>query len=170
MVFIVMRGDSATVFAASGREVPQRIAALRALHHDGIGISDDGRHVAFAAEVIRESDTSHVIGFADLNADGTPAGQPRFVPVDNVTGLTWLPNNREILYVSINNAAPITTLVRLADEEGAVPRTISQQEHVPFYDFVLSPDGRTVSYPTQPPARKAIWRIDLPGLDARIRR
>jgi hypothetical protein len=170
MAYVVMRADSATVFVESGNQTPQRIAVLRARHTDGIGISDDGRHVAFAAQVIRESDTSHVIGFADLDGNGAPTGQTRFVPVDNVTGLTWLPNNREILYESINQSIPITTLVRLGREEGASPRVISQQEHVPFYDFVLSPDGRWVSYPTQPPAHKAIWRVDLPGLENRARR
>ena len=169
VAYNLMSGDSVGVFVASGAGQPHRIAVMRGGHGDGIALSDDGRHLAFAAQVIRDRDTSHVIGFADLNPDGAPTGQPRFVPVGNVTGLTWLPNNREILYESINKADPITTLVRLADEEGAMPRVISQQEHIPFYDFMLSPDGRTVSYPAQPPARKAIWRIDLPGLDARVR-
>lgn len=162
--YTVKQGDSTLVFVAANLSAPaQRLAAVRG-HEDGLSISRDGRHIAFGIQMINGKDSTHAIGFVDLKPDGSPSAPVRFVPVENLTGVTWLPNGKEVVYESISSIHPQTSMVRLSSEEGARPQVISTNETLPFWDFSVSPDGKWVSYPAERPVRAAIWRIDLPGL------
>jgi hypothetical protein len=159
--YSVRTADSISVFvAATPSSKPQRVITLRSLHTDGMSISRDGRHVVFGIQSLSGSDTTHAIGFVDLNADGTLAGPVRMVPSSNLTGITWLPNGTDVVYEAIE-ASGATMMMRLAAREGARPQVISQGERLHFYDFSVSPDGRWVSYPAEKVGPLAIWRVDF---------
>jgi Tol biopolymer transport system component len=159
--YSAMSGDSASIFvAATPSSQPQRVVTVRSNHTDAISISRDGRHVVFGVQTIVKSDTGHAIGFVDLNADGTLAGPVRMVPSPNVTGVTWLPNNEEIVY-SVTESTGSTVMMRMAAREGARPRVISDGEREHFYEFVASPDGRWIAYPTQRAGVATVWRVDF---------
>jgi hypothetical protein len=161
--YSVRTGDSICVFvAATPSSKPQRVIALRGVHTDGISISRDGRHLVFGVKFIGGADTTHAIGFVDLNADGTLAGQVRMVPVFDLTGITWLPNNTDVVYEAIEQSGE-TAMMRLANRDGARPQVISQGERLHFYDFSVSPDGRWASYPVEQVGPFAIWRVDFPS-------
>ena len=145
--YTVAQGDSTFVFVAANPSVAaQRLAAVRG-HDDGLSISRDGRHIAFGIQMINGKDSTHAIGFVDLKADGSPGAPVRFVPVGNLSGVTWLPNGKEVVYESISSTHPQTSMVRLSAEEGARPQVISTNEKLPFWDFSVSPDGKWVSTP-----------------------
>jgi Tol biopolymer transport system component len=164
VAYTVLFGDSIAVFVAPNATAPaQRVAATRGHHSDGLSISRDGQHLAFAMQMQSRDDSGHVIGFVDLSTGGVATGQARLVPVFNVTGVAWLPNGKEIVYLDISQTGR-TSMMRLVDEPGAMPRSFSQSERGYFYDFVLSPDGKSVAYPTPTAATGAIWRVELPGL------
>jgi hypothetical protein len=162
--YSVVVGDSTIVFVAGNSAAqPQRVAAVRG-HTDGMSISRDGRRLAFGLQSNIGNDQSHSITFVELGADGAPAGRARHVPVVNLDGVTWLPNNKEVVYQAINGTDPMTTLMRLSAEEGAQPQTLSTSERYLFWDFSVSPDGKWISYPVDLPRRSTIWRVDFPGL------
>ena len=164
----VNRGDSTTMYtASSATQQPQRIVSVRGRHADGISISRDGRRLATGLEVINDSDTSHVVVFAELRANGSLAGPARVVPVAQYeSGIAWLPNNREVAFLGWYQGGSKARLMKVGVEEGARPEILASPEAYPFWDFSMSPDGRWISYPVLLSGKSAIWRVDLPGLTA----
>jgi Tol biopolymer transport system component len=161
------RGDSTTVYTASSATQPaDRVVSVHGRHGDGFSISRDGRRLATALELISSNDTSHVVVFAELRPNGSLDGPARVVPVaQHETGVAWLPNNREIVFVASHQGGAQARLMKLAVEEGARPEILASPENFDW-DFTVSPDGRWISYPVWLPGKRAIWRVDLPGLTA----
>ena len=164
----VNRGDSTMLYSARrADQPPERILSVRGSHAEGISISRDGRRLATAFHVINGSDSSHVVVFAELRADGSIAGPPRVVSVPQYSSeVAWLPNNREIVFVGLSQGGATAGLMKLGVEEGARPEFISRPDASFGWDFSISPDGRWISYPVWMPGKSAIWRVDLPGLTA----
>jgi Tol biopolymer transport system component len=164
IAYAVTFGDSTVVFTAKGATgVAHRIIATPVNHTDGLSLSRDGRRLAVGVSVIHGRDTTEAISITELSPDASVTRAPRLVPVENVNGLSWLPNGGEILYHNITRAGA-TSLMRLSVEEGARARIISQNERRPFWRFALSSDGKSVLYPAELPNAYAIWRVELPGL------
>jgi hypothetical protein len=170
IVYRITSGDSTMVYVAGPEgTATQRVIGVRGRHLDGLSISRDGRRLAFGVEVINGRDTTHAVGFAELTPNGALASPARLVPAGYVDGLTWLPDNSEVLYLTFNGstAPPRTALARLSAQPGARPRVISEQEKLPFWDYVVSPDGKWVAYLADLPMKSTIWRVELPGLRSR---
>ena len=164
----VNRGDSVTLYSASSADQPaERIVSVRGPHAEGITISRDGRRLATGFQVINGRDSSHVVVFAELRANGSVAGPARVVSVPQYhSGVAWLPNNREIVYVGRSQGGTLAGLMKLGVEEGARPEVLTRPDPIFGWAFSISPDGRWISYPVVLPGKSAIWRVDLPGLTA----
>jgi Tol biopolymer transport system component len=161
------RGDSSTLYtASSSTQTPERVVSVRGRHSDGFSISHDGRRLAMAHGVINGSDTSHVVIFAELRANGSLAGPARVVSVPQYhSGVAWLPNNREVVFVGWLQGGAMARLMKLGVEEGARPQFMGPETGIDW-DFTMSPDGLWIAYPVDLPGKSSIWRVDLPGLTA----
>jgi Tol biopolymer transport system component len=165
------RGDSTTTVytASSATQPPERVVSVRGRRSYSFSISRDGRRLATALERISGSDTSQVVVFAELSADGSVARPARVVSVAQYySGIAWLPNNREIVFLGWyrgGEGGQQARLMKLGVEEGARPEVLASPENLDW-DFAVSPDGNWISYPVWQSGKRAIWRVDLPGLTA----
>jgi Tol biopolymer transport system component len=167
VAYSIRYADSVAVYVAGHQgTAPQRVVGVRGRHLDGLSISRDGRRLAFGIEVINGRDTTHAVGFAELQPNGTLASPARLVPAGYVDGITWLADNNEVLYLTVNGGTK-PSLVRLSAQPGARPRVITDHETLSFWDYVVSPDGKWVAYLADLPMKSTIWRVDLPGLRGR---
>jgi hypothetical protein len=157
-------GDSLSIYIAKGSGEPRRVLRVRGNHSDGLSLSQDGKRLVFGVQVISNGDTSHAIGFVDIASDGIPQGSPRMTPAEHIAGVIWVPNSDDIVYHHNNVGGLQNALMRMSSQPGAQPRIISRQERSPFWNFVISPDGRTIAYPAELPVRSAIWRVELRSL------
>jgi len=154
-------GDSTFIYLKPEAGEARRIFAAHGMHSDGVAFSHDGRHLAFAVSILAGRDTSHTMGFVDLNPDGTPAGTVRVTPIHWADGVIWMPDNSGVLFLGLVGTDRRPAVMKLSPAPGAPPEILTQQEKGQMWEFNASPDGKWIGYPVDQPDRSAIWRVDL---------
>jgi hypothetical protein len=81
----------------------------------------------------------------------------------------WLPDDSGLLTLSMRSGSQKPDIVYLPLREGAQPTAITREESNEVWNFLTSPDGKSVAYPVNlPVSRSSIYIVDFkPLLKAR---
>ena len=94
----------------------------------------------------------------DVNPSGGMVGQPGnySIPAGHWWGPRWLPDGRRILVLGMDGNVWLIPL-----EQGARPVAITEDDPNGVWRFQLSPDGRTIAYPSSMQRGSSIWLLEL---------
>jgi len=123
-------------------------------------VSPDGRSLAFVRTGNLGTSRLYVL---PLSPDGTPAGEPRPIPIDApaVTGPAWTADGRDLICAA---GSPYFTNSRLwrvpvSGEGRAAPLPFGEDGYMP----AVARTGHRLAYAIRPEAESDIFRVDLQG-------
>jgi Tol biopolymer transport system component len=168
---VLVRGSdsSRVVYVATYDDATKSVRPPRAVWSGRASIigpqwSPDGRTLFTAAQVHRGTDSVVVVNFIAVD---------RATPVHSVElpgiaaawdDAVWLNDSQTMLVLTANKAGWRMQLWRVSMRDGQRPVNIASKETASFWEFIVSPDDKTVVYQVDLPARSTIWRVDLPSL------
>jgi WD40 repeat protein len=168
---IGVHGDRIVFWQTSGERRSLRIAVagdpesrelLSTRYLDPLAWSPDGNWVAtvlWDRSGVGASATEPArVAFLRVSASGEPLGDlspvgPRMISWWN---LRWLPDSRGVLAVGVDANVWLFPV-----DPDASPVCLTQDDPNRAWQFVLSPDGEHIVYPSQMPRGSSIWRVDL---------
>jgi hypothetical protein len=95
---------------------------------------------------------------ADARSLTAPA---RWVETGDCWHPTWLPDGTGVLEFCENATGTRTWVTRVPATGPATTQTVTQRETAIFWDYALSPDGKSVAVPAESNSGTDLWRVDL---------
>lgn len=161
LVYWVPAGDSAVRYVADADRVPKRVYALRGSVGES-PLSFDGRSLAVStlSGPARGSALTHVM-MLGLTPSGDLAGEPRSIQTSMVWDLRWLPDNRSLLALEMQEDGSVTRVMKFS-MDAARPVNVTAGEPGKFWNQYPSPDGVWTAIAVEKGSRGGtIWRVDL---------
>jgi Tol biopolymer transport system component len=155
------KGDSTVLYLARAGGQEQQLTTITG-HVREISWSSDGSMLAGIVRSPVSTATPEVkVMFLGVNQQGTLAGAPTFVRIDDGWDLAWLPDGRAVTILENQGRADHTRVLRVPVDPGQQPTSLTPNERGAFWDQYLSPDGRYVAIPVEQAGRSTLWSIDV---------
>jgi len=138
---------------------------------DGSAWSPDGKTLVVGASTHSRSDTVATVDFISRANSSIIRAVELPHPADNREApFVWSKDNKHVFVLMADLPAESRMDVwRVGATEGEPPMSFVSREKNTFWDYVLSPDEKTIAYEAYLPSRNSIWKVTLPGL-ARTKR
>jgi Tol biopolymer transport system component len=169
LAYVTTNGDSSRLFVARGNgqehEVRALQGAVRTLVWSGDGKTLSAMTTSFSTDANWRPEGD--ILFVDIDASGAPAGPVRAVAAPGQPSRqAWLPDGSGTIALVMNSKFQ-GNLYRIPARGTGAPVQIARGETGLIWDFVLSPDGKSVAYPAELQGPSVLWKIEIPGLSDR---
>jgi hypothetical protein len=162
VVRVVELGDDARPTGA-----PRQVTAGR-MQFDGLSWSRDGRTLAIGLLHAPDGrDTTWAVRFVSRAGEILRTVDMPRPTVNRETDFVWSKDNKHVYFITDDDAASHMDIWRIATTGNERPASFTTREVNRIWDFILSPDERTVAYAAEVPARETIWKVELPALMAR---
>jgi Tol biopolymer transport system component len=122
------------------------------------GWSPNGQYVA-VVHVDTSRGESARLAFQQVSPSGDPVGDLRYVGERSLSwwNLRWLPDGSGVLATGWDDG----NVWFFPVDPGESPVCLTQDNPKAVREFVLSPDGRHIVYPSRVPRGSSIWLVDL---------
>lgn len=155
------RGDTAFLDVTIGSAKPVRVLTQRGAMMGEIVFTADGSTL-YADVSTGQGETYRQRGAFfrtdDARALATPA---RWVEVGDCWHPTWLPDGSGVLAFCENATGTRTWVSRVPAAGPTTTQVLTPRESALFWDYTLSPDGKSIAVPAESGAGMQLWRIDL---------
>jgi Tol biopolymer transport system component len=133
---------------------------------DGAAWSPDGQTLVVGTMTRVRSDTSVTIQFLSRAGTITRAVElPRTVGFRE-SAFVWSKDNTRVFVLMSDPIGLHMDVWRVGSAPNDRPVSFASRDQNTIWDFVLSPDEKTVAYSAELPSHYAIWKVTLPGLSA----
>jgi Tol biopolymer transport system component len=144
----------ATLGEAVSRELASVIGKLQS-----VGWSPNGQYIAMVHVDTSGGGESARVAFQRVSPSGEPIGDLHYVGEPSLSwwNLRWLPDGRGVLANSWDDH----NVWFLPVDPNESPVCVTQDEPKGVDEFVLSPDGKHIVYPSRVARGSSIWLVDL---------
>ena len=121
--------------------------------------SPNGQFVAMVHVDTSGGRESARVALQEISPSGEPVGDLRYVGGPSLSwwNLRWLPDSRGVLAVGWDDH----NVWLFPTDPSEPPVCVTQDDPEGVYQFVLSPDGRHIVYPSWVPRGSSVWLVDL---------
>lgn len=155
VAYVEQVDQRASILIADGQGEPKRVLTVDG-YLDFLVWSPDGRWLV-GTHWPANGSAARVMLFR-VSPDGTVEGAPRHLGPEHWSwwGHQWLPDSSAFL-----TAGTQADVWLIPVDPTAEPVSVTEEEEGEIFDFVLSPDGRSLAYAPYTHGESSIWLIDL---------
>lgn len=159
IAYAVRSADRATLRVTSVGEPTSREVLSVSGTLQSVSWSPDGRYLVMVQYDGLGAWESARVAFQEISQSGDPIGELRYVGERSLSwwDLRWLPNSRGVLAVGWDDA----NVWLFPVDPGERPACVTQDEPRSVWEYVPSPDGRHIVYPSRVPRGSSIWMVEL---------
>ena len=137
----------------------RELVSVAAWKLQSAGWSPNGRYVAMVVIDSTGGWEAARVAFQEVSPSGEPIGDLRYVSEPSLSwwNLRWLPDSRGVLAAGWDDH----NVWFFPVDPGERPVCLTQDNPKEVDEFVLSPDGRHIVYPSRVPRGSSVWMVDL---------